>query len=136
MALHHYVNLDKETPTTMAFTPDGSELLVGTANPNSVTILVLDYDNGLEHKSTQNPLKLSDKKGAITNMIISDDGMWFAAMDNEKNVSLMKKGQLGQQPGQALDPSKPIEWIFNGKIKSHEVAITDIAFGQSLDENM
>jgi hypothetical protein len=30
---------------------------------------------------------------------------------------------------------KPIEWQFNGKRKTHEVEITSISFGESLDEN-
>lgn len=33
------------------------------------------------------------------------------------------------------DPSKPIEWQFNGKRKTHEIEIASIAFGESLDEN-
>ena len=34
-----------------------------------------------------------------------------------------------------MDPSKPVEWLFNGKRKTHEVDITSISFGESLDEN-
>jgi len=45
-------------------------------------------------------------------------------------VCLFKKDNVvGNDSG-----SSP-EWIFNGKIQSHEVAITGLCFGQSLDEN-
>ncbi len=47
--LHHYVNMEKEEPTTMMFTPDGMELLIGTTN---ATVLVLDYENNLNPKAS------------------------------------------------------------------------------------
>lgn len=33
------------------------------------------------------------------------------------------------------DPTRPIDWFFNGKIKSHELGVTSISFGQGLDEH-
>lgn len=35
----------------------------------------------------------------------------------------------------AKDTSKEKEWQFSGKIMSHEVEITGIAFGKTIDEN-
>jgi hypothetical protein len=43
-------------------------------------------------------------------------------------VSLFKKDHLHG------DSSKPIEWQFSGKILSHEIEESSIAFGQGLDE--
>lgn len=60
---------------------------------------------------------------------MSNDGLFFATMDKNCCVCLFKKDHLQG------DPSKPIEWQFNGKKKTHEVEITSIAFGESLDEN-
>ena len=34
-----------------------------------------------------------------------------------------------------MDQGKAIEWLFNGKKRTHEIGITSIAFGESLDEN-
>ena len=34
-----------------------------------------------------------------------------------------------------MDPSKPIEWLFNGKIQSHNELITGICFGEGLGDN-
>lgn len=40
-----------------------------------------------------------------------------------------KDSPVGKDTG-----SQP-EWIFNGKIKSHEIEVTGLCFGQSIDEN-
>ena len=40
---------------------------------------------------------------------------------------MFKKGRL--------DPSKPIEWLFNGKVLAHNEAITGICFGEGLGQN-
>ena len=109
----------------MIFTPDGEELLIGNSN---ATISVLEPDKSLQKKPTQQPLKTTENKvSAITYLTISKDGLYFATMDANCCVCLFKKSQM--------DPSKPIEWLFNGKKKTHEVEITSIAFGESLDEN-
>ena len=42
-------------------------------------------------------------------------------------MCLWKKGHI--------DPKKPEEWLFNGNIRSHEVGITSVCFGEGLDEN-
>ena len=59
---------------------------------------------------------------------MSNDGEYFATMDKNCCVCLFRKYNLQG------DPSKPIEWQFNGKKRTHEVKITSIAFGESLDE--
>lgn len=48
-------------------------------------------------------------------------------MDSDKCVCLFKRGHL--------DPSKPIEWLFNGKILAHNEPLTGICFGEGLGEN-
>jgi hypothetical protein len=52
--------------------------------------------------------------------------MYFAVSDTNKAVCLFKK---------ETDPNKPAEWKFTGKIVSHEVEVTSIAFGKSLNEH-
>lgn len=111
----------------MEFTPDGSELLIGQHDGK---ILVVDPITAKYKKLTQ-PLKVSlDKTPAVIHLVVSDDGMYFATSDTNQGVCLFKKDNVvGNDSG-----SSP-EWIFNGKIQSHEVAITGLCFGQSLDEN-
>lgn len=58
-------------------------------------------------------------------MIVTWDGAYFAVSDTNKAVCLFKK---------ETDPNKPAEWKFNGKIVSHEVEVTSIAFGKGLNE--
>jgi hypothetical protein len=50
-------------------------------------------------------------------------------MDSSCAVCLFVKDHL------LGDSSKPIEWYFNGKVRTHEIEITSICFGESLDEN-
>ena len=61
-------------------------------------------------------------------MVITHDGKYFACCDQNRAVSLFKKDHLNG------DASRPIEWQFNGKILSHEIGVSSIAFGQGLDE--
>jgi hypothetical protein len=63
-----------------------------------------------------------------TQLIITKDGKYFAVCDNNCAVSLFKKDHLNG------DTSKPIDWQFTGKIKSHELGVSSIAFGNGLDE--
>ena len=50
-------------------------------------------------------------------------------MDSNQCVCLFKKDYLQG------DTTKPIEWQFHGKRRTHEIEITSIGFGESLDEN-
>ena len=61
-------------------------------------------------------------------MIVSSDGKYFACCDKNSAVALFKKDHING------DPMKPVEWQFTGKIKSHEIQVTSIAFGQGIDE--
>jgi hypothetical protein len=76
-------------------------------------------------------LKVSyEKTPAVKHLVVSEDGTYFATSDSDNGVSLFKKDTVvGKDTG-----STP-EWIFNGKIKSHEIEITGLCFGHSLDEN-
>jgi hypothetical protein len=56
-------------------------------------------------------------------MVITHDGKYFACCDQNRAVSLFKKDHLNG------DASRPIEWQFNGKILSHEIGVSSIAFG-------
>ena len=88
----------------------------------------MDSSTGI-YKQLTTPLQISEKKVAITGLIVSNDGAYFATMDAACCVSLFKKDHL------QADLSKPREWLFNGKRRTHEIEITSICFGESLDEN-
>ena len=119
-------NPDFQYYTAIEFNPDGSEFLVAQWNG---VIKVLDAQEA-EFKNQNTPLKTSDRgnKAAITQLIITHDGKYFAVCDTVKCVCLFKKDHLNG------DPQKPIEWQFNGKMQSHEIDVSSIAFGQGLDE--
>ncbi len=98
--MHQYEFYEKEQPTTMMFTPDGDELLIGNSNG---TISVLEPDKQLQKKQSQQPLKTTENKiSPITYLTISKDGLFFATMDTNCCVCLFKKSQM--------DEKKPIEW--------------------------
>lgn len=115
--------------TTMVFTPEGDELLIGQSNG---VIQVMDANTGMYKKYSQ-PLKISENSNpTILSMIVANDGIggkYFATMDSNQCVCLFKKDYLQG------DTTKPIEWQFHGKRRTHEIEITSIAFGESLDEN-
>jgi WD40 repeat protein len=124
---YQFFNQDKQDKqdfrffTCMEFTPDGSEILVAVYTGD---IKVMDADKG-EFKTLNPPLKLSERhsKNYATQMIVTHDGKYFACCDNECSVLLFKKDHLNG------DPSKEILWQFTGKIKSHEIGVSSIAFG-------
>jgi len=111
--------------TAIEFTPDGSEILAAQYNGD---IKLMDSQTG-QFKKLNTPLKTTDRptRYAITQMVVSSDGKYFAVCDLNAAVSLFKKDHLNG------DPMKPVEWQFNGKIKSHEIEISSISFGQGLD---
>jgi WD40 repeat protein len=87
--------------TTMEFTPDGSELLIGQYNGY---IQVLDPKTG-EPKKVATQLRTSENNfHPITQLIISNDGKYFACCDVANCVSLFKKDYVGE------DENKPMEW--------------------------
>jgi cilia- and flagella-associated protein 251 len=135
--MSNYENFHKETKeskgkdfkyyTLVEFTPDGQELLVAQWNGD---IKILDIHTCL-FKKLNTALKTTDRatRYPITQMIISPDGKYFAVCDTNCAVSLFKKDHING------DPNKPVEWQFNGKIKSHEIGVSSIAFGNGLDES-
>ena len=108
----------------MAFSPDGEFLMIGNSNSQ---IRFLDPDT---LKDVQNPCKTSERnaKAYIHDITVANDSKHMATIDNDNCVSLFKREHKFN------DPSQPIEWIFTGKCRSHEIAITSLAFGESLDE--
>lgn len=87
----------------------------------------MDSKTGKFKKMNQ-PLKTRDEKQGvpITQLIITDDGKFFACCDKNRTVSLFKKDHP------ASDPTGPVEWQFNGKILSHEIEVSSIAFGSKI----
>ena len=112
--------------TVMEFTPDGEELLIGQADGE---IKVVDPKTAKYKKLTQ-PLTVSyEKKPSIKHLVISEDGTYFATSDSDNGVALFKKDIV-----QGKDAGSTAEWIFNGTIKSHEIGITGLCFGSSIDD--
>ena len=132
--ISNYENFNKEKQsspdfkyfTCMEFTPDGQEILVAQYNGD---IKVMDAET-VQFKKLNTPLKISETKVKYhaTQLIVTHDGKYFAVCDNNCAVSLFKKDHLNG------DTSKPIDWFFTGKIKSHELGVSSIAFGNGLDE--
>ena len=82
------------------------------------------------YKKLTTALFASENKGCgITGIVVSNDGRYFATMDQSCCVSLFIKDHLKG------DTTKPEEWQFNGKRRTHEIEITSIAFGEMLDEH-
>ena len=121
-------------PTAMEYTPDGESLIVGYSS-GSVRFLNLDAPD-LEQQQAKVALKDVQAAGktseknvhCITGIVVSPDSKMFATMDRDCGVCLFKKDHKFQ------DPREPIEWIFSGKRRTHDIEITSIAFGESLDE--
>jgi hypothetical protein len=84
--------------TTMEFTPDGTELLVGQRDGK---VQVIDPTSGKYKKLTQ-PLKVSEEKSpAIKHLVVSEDGSYFA---REHIMSMFKTNMpLEYYPFDKLD---------------------------------
>jgi WD40 repeat protein len=121
--IKNYDAYKKESFTAIEFTPDGMEILV--ASTLNGEIKVMDSTTGF-FKKLNTPPRTSDGRGhPVKQLIVTWDGNYFAVSDTNKAVCLFKK---------ETDPNKPAEWKFTGKILSHEVEVTSIAFGRGLDE--
>ena len=121
--INDYTYFEKEEPKTMEFSPDGKYLIEGTST-GLIRIL-----NPHTMEQVQTECKISERKPcAITSLTVASDSQHFATMDVENCVCLFKRDH------KYGDIKEPIEWVFYGKIKSHEIEITSIAFGESLDE--
>ena len=108
--------------TCIEYTPDGQEILVAMTNGE---IKVMDAATGVFKKPNTPPRTSDNKPFPVKQLIVTWDGAYFAVSDTNKAVCLFKK---------ETDPNKPAEWKFNGKIVSHEVEVTSIAFGKGLNE--
>jgi WD40 repeat protein len=111
------------------FTEDGKELLIGRSDGH---IAVFDPEANEFKKLSAGDLMVSDadKKNpdAVTEIVVSHCGNYFATSDTNNCVSLFKKDHLYG------DKNTPREWQFNGKIMSHQLEITGLAFGEDYDE--
>lgn|GEM_PF-2135010 len=114
---------DKESVQfcVMEFTPDGTELLIGQSNGY---IKVMDPLTTRFKKMTgHQELKVSyENYPRIRHLVVSEDGLNFATSDSNQGVAIFKKD------------AKEGEWKFSGKIRSHDIEITGLCFGQSIDE--
>jgi len=66
----------------------------------------------------------------VKHLVISEDGAYFATSDITNSICLFKKDMPSSR-----DPGVQPEWVFNGKIRSHEIEVNGICFGHSIDEN-
>jgi hypothetical protein len=106
--------------------------MVATSSGN---IIIFDPETAKEIKQA-NPISIVESEESIgskhfrvTQMIISDDGLFCATSDSTRAVSLFKKSKTYDQE------DKQVEWWFLGKHRTHSREITSICFGHSLDEN-
>ncbi len=124
-------------PSVMEWTPDGKYLIVAYKGGTIRYLEKNDFENHnmkISLKDAHQPGKISESTNRDPNLIvegicISHDSKFFATRDSSNGVCLFKRDyKFG-------DTWDPVEWIFSGKILSHEVGITGICFGESLDEN-
>ena len=111
----------------MEFCPDG-ELLVGLSKGY---IAVMSVENGLndQYPTNMSVAESDQRVDSTVHMIVSADGKHFVCSDSNNCVSLFIKDHVLQ------DPEQEIAWNFWGKVMSHTVEISSIAFSNSLDEN-
>lgn len=83
--------------------------------------------NADKEKNLVKPYKIQDYY--ISGIVVTHDSKMMATMDSHCAVSLFKKDYRN------FDPREPIEWNFCGKCKAHQIEITSVSFGESLDEN-
>ena len=109
----------------MEFTPTEGELLIGLKMGE---IKIIDGDTFTIKKLSQE-LLVSDqqRKDVIKQLVVTRDGKYFATSDSRNCVCLFKKDRLND------DENNEIAWFFTGKMQSHQVEITSICFGESLD---
>ena len=117
-----YKQLNEE-PCAIEYSPDGAYLIEGTS-----VGLIRIYDP-FSMNELQAPCKTSERTTyRIKQLIIAYDSQHFATMDEDNCVCLFKRDH------KYGDENEPIEWVFYGKVRSHDIAITSIAFGVSLDQ--
>ena len=95
----------------------------------------MDIESNIQQKiklkEIQQECKITEKNSGyqIKGITVANNSQFFATFEKNCAVCLFKKGKLFG------DKNKEIEWIFAGKQRSHSLEITDIAFGERLDEN-
>ena len=108
----------------MQFTPDGSELLIARSDGQIIVI-----DPVTAQKVTLSTLlcisanETSNASLRVLQMIVSDDGQFFACSDTNNCVSLFKKSHMYE------NEESDVCWWFVGKHKTHQRGITSICFG-------
>lgn len=112
----------------MEFTPEG-ELLIGTTR-SEIKIIEETEDNKYKLKKLSQELLTSDqsRKDVVKQLVVTDDGKYFATSDSRNCVSLFKHGNMNE------DENGEDAWFFTGKIMSHQVEITSICFGKNQDD--
>jgi cilia- and flagella-associated protein 251 len=117
-------------PRCIEYTPNGEWLLIGNSN-GEIEIIGEDKDkDDPNEKQINYSIKASERSNPSIKMLIcANDSKHFATMDSDNCVCLFK---WDHKYG---DVNERVEWVFYGKVRSHEIEITSIAFGESLDEN-
>ena len=124
-------------PSVMEWTPDGKYLIVAYKGGTIRYLEMVEFENNnmkISLRDAHQAGKISESSSWDSNLVVegicvSHDSKYFATWDTANGVCLFKRDyKFG-------DPRDPVEWIFSGKIQSHEVGITGICFGESLDEN-
>lgn len=118
----------KQSPWVMAYTPKDDDtlcLMVGCTNGE-----LKMWPQALGTKLVPKDLKikdfLSNKRFLPEQIIITQDGLIMATRDNDLCVSLFKF-EIGANPAFP----EMVDWHFSGKVRSHTLPITSIAFTES-----
>ena len=122
----------------MEWTPDGKYLIVAYRGGVIRYLEMNEYEGHnmkIYLKDAHQCGKISESSSTrdvtilVQGLVVSHDSKMFATWDNQNGVCLFKWDyKFG-------DTRDPVEWIFSGKIQSHEIEITGVCFGESLDEN-
>ena len=102
-----------EKPSCLQYSPNGEHLIVATNQSNVYCYKVKRGD------WQKNVLTISQKKKSVKGLYItfSENSDYFAIMDDVNCVSLYKVENSGE-----------CDWIFDGRLKSHQTTINDICF--------
>ena len=102
-----------ERPSCLNYSPNGEHLIVATTQRNVYCFKVKKED------WQKNVLTISQKKNSVKGLQItfSENSDYFAIMDDHSCVSLYK-----------LETSGDCDWVFNGRLKSHQSDVNDICF--------
>lgn len=112
---------------SIEFVPDGTEILIGRRD---CKIDVMDSATaGFKHFNVQPATSVdTDGKDAIKQIVCTEDSKMFACWDSSNYVSLFRRMAT-------LADANKVEWQFITKMKTHEVGICSICFGDGLDED-